>query len=277
MLNLFRFLYRHAFIVYFILLEVVCFALLLQNNPYQRASFLNSSGAIVSRTYALFDDITSYLNLREVNDYLAEENSSLKSASIPYFKKTFEGNVVYRDSSYEQEFTFYKARILKNTTNLRNNYMTLDKGYLHGVESGMGVVSKNGVMGIVLDVSKRFSTVMSILNKEFRLSTRVQKNGYFGSVIWPGNDYRYGKMLDIPDHVSLVEGDLIETSGFSGIFPAGIPVGRVVAVERKAGSGFLQVDVEFTEDYRQTRYVHVVKYLHKMERKQVESNLPDND
>lgn len=277
MLDLFRFLYKHSFIAYFIVLEVGCFALLLQNNPFQRAAFLNSSDALAAETYSFFDGVTSYLNLREVNAYLAEENSELKSTSIPYFKKTFEQNIVYQDTTFEQEYVFYKARVIKNTTNLRNNYLTLDKGMLHGIDAGMGVVTNRGIVGIVLESSKRFSTVMSILNKESKLSVRVEKNGYFGSVIWPGDDYRYGMLLDIPNHVSLLEGDLIVTSGFSGIFPEGLPVGKVLAVERKAGSGFLEVDIEFTEDYRSTTYVHVTKYLQKTERQELESSLIEND
>lgn len=276
MLSLFRFLYKHAFIVYFILLEIISFAFILQNNSYQRASFLNSSDFIFARTYQVFDNITSYLNLAKVNAYLSEENSELKGSSIQYFRKSFDQNVIYRDTSYEQEFVFYPARIIRNSTNKQSNYLTLDRGELQGISKGMGVVSKNGVIGIVIETSKRFSAAMSILNKDFKISARIEKNNYFGSVIWPGEDYRTGKLLDVPNHVSLVEGDLIVTSGYSGIFPANIPIGKVKAVERKAGSGFLEVDIEFTEDMRKAKFVHVVKYLHKKERKELESLIPEN-
>ncbi len=277
MLNLIRFLYKHAFIVYFILLEIISFSLLLQSNPYQRASFLNSSDFMVSRTYELFDDITEYLNLGEVNEYLAEENSDLRNNTLDYYRKTFDGNVVYLDSSFEQEFVFYQSKVIRNSANNRNNYLTLDKGSLNGIHTGMGVVSKNGVIGIVIETSNRFSAVMSVLNKESKISAKVQKNGYFGSVIWPGDNYRFGKLLDIPNHVSLVEGDLIITSGFSGIYPEGIPIGRVKTVEQIAGSGFLEVEIEFTEDYKKLSYVHVVKYLHKMEREDLENQIPEDD
>lgn len=276
MLSLFRFLFKHIFIVYFIVLEVICFIFILNNNPFQRASFLNSSDYIFARTYQVYDNVLSYLNLGEVNKYLSEENSELKNSSIQFFRKSFDQNVIYRDTSYEQEFTFFRAKIIRNSTNKRNNYLTLDRGTLNGVRQGMGVVSKNGVVGIVIESSKRFSAVMSILNKDFKISARIAKNNYFGSVIWPGEDYRFGKLVDVPNHVSLIEGDLIVTSGFSGIFPANIPVGKVVSVERKAGSGFLEVEIEFTEDLRKTTYVHVVKYLHQLEREELESKIPEN-
>lgn len=277
MLSLFRFLYKNAFIVYFLILEIISFAFLLQKNPYQRASFLNSSDYLVASTYEAYDNVLAYLNLGEVNEYLSEENSQLKSNAIEYFRKSFDNNVIYRDSSYEQEFIFYGAKIIRNSTGRRNNYFTINKGELNGIEKGMGVVSNKGVMGIVIETSKRFSAVMSILNKDFKLSGKIEKNGYFGSVIWPGENYRIGRLLDIPNHVSLVQGDLVVTSGYSGVFPAGVPIGRVKAVERRAGSGFLEVDIEFTEDYRRSTYVHVVKYLHRIEREELESLIPQND
>ena len=277
MLSLFRFLYKHAFIVYFLILEIVSFAFLLQKNPYQRASFLNSSDILVAQTYEIFDNMVSYLYLREVNEYLSDENSELKKNSIPFFKKSFDQNIIYRDSSYEQEFTFYGAKIIRNSTGQRNNYLTLNRGEINGVKKGMGVVSNKGVVGIVLESSKRFAAVMSILNKEFKISAKIEKNGYFGSVVWPGENYRTGRLVDIPNHVSLVEGDLIVTSGFSGIFPAGIPIGKVKTVFRKAGSGFLEVEMEFTEDYRNVSFVHVVKYLHHIERQEIESLIPEDD
>lgn len=277
MLSLFRFLYKHAFIVYFILLEIISFTFLLQSNPFQRASFLNSSDFITAKTYEKFNNISSYLNLAEVNDYLAEENAELKSSSIKYFKKSFDDNIIFRDTSYEQEYTFYPAEIIRNSVNNRNNYLTLNRGEMHGIEKGMGVVSKNGVVGIVIETSKRYSAVMSVLNKDFKMSVKILKNNYFGSLVWPGENYRIGKVLDIPNHVSLVEGDVVISSGFSGIYPEGILVGKVKSVFRKAGSGFLEVDIEFTEDYKKLSYVHIVKNLHKTERLELESKIQTND
>lgn len=274
MLTLFRFLYKNAFIVYFLVLEIIAFTFIFQENPYQRAIFLNSSDAFIGRTYLFFDDVVRYLNLKEVNEYVARENSDLKNLDISYYRKSFDRNIVYRDSSYAQEFVFTSARIIRNSTNHRNNYLTLSRGRLQGIEPGMGVISHLGVIGIIIEASRNFSAVLSILNKEARISAKVQKNGYFGSVTWDGQDYRIGQLEDIPNHISLVEGDTIMTSGFSGIFPAGVPIGTVETVSRVKGSGFLNVEIRFTEDYRNVSYVHVVKYLQNEERKALESKIP---
>ena len=277
MLSLFRFLQKHSFIVYFIFLEVIAFIFILEKNPFQRASFLNSSDYLVAEILQTTDNIDTYLNLKEVNSYLSNENSALKESNIGYFQKSFDQNIIYRDSTYQQVYSFHAAKVIRNSTNKRSNYLTLNRGSVNGVEQGMGIITDNGVVGIVLQTSKRFSAVMSVLNKDSRISAKVKKNGYFGSVIWKGKDHRIGHLVDIPNHVSLVKGDLVITSGFSGIFPENIPIGTVNAVERKQGSGFLEVEIIFSQDYQTTEHVHIVKYLHKTERENLEKNILQND
>ncbi|HAW52586.1 MAG TPA: rod shape-determining protein MreC [Flavobacteriales bacterium] len=277
MLSLIRFLLKHAFIVYFLVLESIAFILLFQSNPYQRASFLNSSDYLFAGTYQAFDRMNDYLELKRVNQDLSWENSELKKSAIRYFRKSFDQTVIYRDTAFRQEYTFYPVKIIRNTTHLRNNYMTLNKGEMNGVRQGMGVISSKGVLGIVIETSKQFSVAMSVLNKDSRISARVKKNGYFGSVIWTGGDYRIGRLNEIPNHVSLVEGDTIVTSGFSGIFPENVPIGTVKTVTRKKGSGFLEIEIVFTQDFKTLSYGHIVKYLHEIERKEIESKIPKND
>jgi rod shape-determining protein MreC len=277
MLSLLRFLLKHGFIVYFVVLESIALIMLFQSNPYQRASILNSSDYIFAGTYQAFDNIQDYLELKKVNQELSAENSELKKSAIRYFRRSFDQNVIYRDTSYHQEYTFYPVKIIRNTTHLGNNYMTLNKGELNGVRQGMGVISNKGVLGIVIETSKQFSVAMSVLNKSSRISAKVKKNGYFGSVTWAGQNYRIGMLNEIPNHVSLVEGDTIVTSGFSGIFPENIPIGTVKTVTRKKGSGFLAVELFFTQDYKSLSFGHIVKYLRDIDRKEIEAKIPRND
>lgn len=277
MLSLLRFLYRHAFIVYFLLLEAFSLAFLIQDNPYHRASFLNSSNFLSGRIYEAYDNVFAYLDLREENARLSSENSSLRQYTIGNYRKIFGSNIIIGDTVYNQEFLVYPARVIRNSTGRLSNYLTIDKGEMHGISTGMGVVSASGVVGIIVGTSPRFSAVMSLLNKDFKLSTRIAKNGYFGSLVWNGGDYRRATLLDIPNHINLQRGDLVETTGYSSIFPAGLPVARVQSVRRIAGSGFLEVGVEYTEDYRKLDYVHVVKYLHAMERDSLNTLFPDHD
>jgi len=251
--------------------------MLFQSNPYHRSTILNSSEYVFASTYQALDKVKNYLVLNEINQNLSKENSALKNNSIEYFRKSFDQNIIYRDSSYEQEYAFHPVKVIRNTTHFRNNYMTLNRGELNGVRKGMGVVSNQGVLGIIIETSKRFSVAMSILNKNSRISARVKKNGYFGSVVWTGQNYRIGMLNEIPNHVSLLEGDTIVTSGFSGIFPENVPIGTVQSVTRKKGSGFLEVEILFTQDYRNLSFGHVVKYLQDLERSKIEAKIPDND
>jgi hypothetical protein len=101
--------------------------------------------------------------------------------------------------------------------------MTLNKGAMHGIKPDMAVISSNGIAGIVRDVSEHYSTVMSVLNWNSKISSKIKKNEYFGSTIWDGESADIASLIDIPIHAPLAVGDSIVTSEFSTIFPEGIP------------------------------------------------------
>ena len=72
MLSLIRFLLKHAFIVYFIVLEGIALVILFQSNPYNRSAFLNSSDYVFASTYEAFDNTKTYLDLKKVNQNLSK-------------------------------------------------------------------------------------------------------------------------------------------------------------------------------------------------------------
>ena len=91
----------------------------------------------------------------------------------------------------------------------------------------MALIGPNGVVGTVVSVSENFSTVMPIINKKSALSVKLEKNNYFGSLTWDGNSPSEAILTEIPSYISLHKGDKVITTGFSLIFPEGIPVGIV--------------------------------------------------
>jgi len=121
----------------------------------------------------------------------------------------------------------------------------------------MGVISSDGVAGIIVACSENYSLAMSLLNIDFRLSSRIRSNGYFGSLTWDGRDYRYAILNDIPQHVNVQEGDTIETTSYSAIFPEGMPVGQVSDISR-TGSDFYRITVRLSTDFRRLTYVNII-------------------
>lgn len=270
MKNLFNFIYKHNFFFVFLLLQVVCFLLMLKNNGYQGSSLFNSSNAVAAKIYKAKSNATEYLLLQEENERLAKENVFLLNhiklgyAAIPL--------KVYRkhDTLYKQVYEFIGGKAINNTVNKRSNYLTLNIGSEQGVTRDMAVINNSGIVGIVKDVSTNFSSVMSILHKDVRVNCELKKDGIYGPLIWDGIDYRFSNLTDIPLHAKLKKGDTVVTSALSGIFPEGIMVGTVDEFERKQNEAFYTVRVRLSADFKKINHINVIKNNYKTEKDSLE-------
>ena len=271
MRSILLFLSKNYFVFLFLFLELFCFWLVVQNNTYQRASIVNSSNYLAAKSYQINHEVFGYFGLKKVNADLAVENAKLRSQSLFGFAKYRSGDFVFEDTIYNQNFVFSSATVVNNSINRRNNYLTLNKGYKHGIKAEMGVFSSNGVIGIVKDVSENYCTVLSVLHKNSSISAKIKNTGYFGSLIWDGADFKYGNLVDIPSHVKIQYGSQITTSGYSSIFPEGIPIGSIKTATLLPGESFLTVGIEFYEDMSNIQQVYIVKNLLKREKNALET------
>ena len=149
------------------------------------------------------------------------------------------------------------GKIVNNSVNRQKNFFTLNKGSRQGISIDMGVISPEGVAGIIVACSENYSLAMSLINIDFRLSSRIKSNGYFGSLTWDGRDYRYAILNDIPQHVNVQIGDTIETTSYSAIFPEAMMVGQVSDI-RRSGSDFYRITVRLSTDFRRLTYVDII-------------------
>lgn len=276
MRNLFAFIWKNYFVFLFILLEIIASFLIVQNNSFHKANFLNSSNVISASIFNITNNISGYLGLRSTNELLAVENEKLHAQSILSFAKFYTDIWIINDTIYEQQYTYLSARVINNSIYKRNNYLTLNKGDKHGVKPEMAVISSNGIVGIVKDVSGSFSSVLSVLHKNARISAKIKKNGYFGSLVWDGADFKIGTLLDIPNHVKISKGDVIVTSRYSAIFPEGILIGNIVDFKINPGDNFYTISIEFSTDFSNLSYVYVVNNLMKKEQITLE-DISQND
>jgi rod shape-determining protein MreC len=140
---------------------------------------------------------------------------------------------------------------------------------MQGLSVDMAVISGSNVAGVIVGCSENYSVVMSLLNINFRLSSRFKSNGYFGSLSWDGRDYRHAILSEIPQHVTFGIGDTIETTGFSATFPEGILVGTVSNFE-KTGGDFYRIEVSLFTDFKKLHFVNVVGNMRKKEQLELE-------
>ena len=276
MRNLFLFLSRNYIFIFFILLEAVCFFLIAQNNSYQNAATLNSTNKVVSSVYSTISSVTDYLNLAENNRRLAEENAYLRT-QLPssYFDTTVVRNHKV-DTLHHLEYSYIEAKIINNSTNRRNNYMTLNKGSDAGIAPEMGVITGHGIIGIVKNVSAHYSTVTSFLHTQSKVSVRFKNNNYNGSMVWDSdNSPTEATVIDIPRHVPFKVGDTLVTTTFSPYYPEGIMVGTVKSFDIDAGSNSFRIILKLSTSFNDVSYVYVVNNLLKNERKQLEEKQKD--
>lgn len=269
MRNLFLFFWKFKFFLFFLVLEAVSVFLIVRNDNFQRASFVNATLSISTGVQSFRDGFTVYLGLKDENRKLAAENAQLRSL-LPssYIMNATQSHV--SDTMHHQQYTFIPARVISGTFFNRKNYMLLDKGSDSGIKPDMGVITSNGVVGIVKDVSKHYCSVMSFLHKDSRVSARIRKNSYIGSLTWDGYHPLYATLSDIPKHVVFAKGDTIETSSYSSVYPEGIPLGVIEGTQLDKGGNFFISKVRLLEDFQKLSYVYVVNNLFKDERNKLE-------
>ena len=276
MQNLLRFLLRYHFLLLFILIEFFSIFLLVNNNNYQNSKFVDFTRNVSGTFYQKVMNLQNYLNLREKNEKLVQENVQLRNyieSRLATGKDTFK---TFTDSLYNQQYQYIDARVINNSVNKQHNYLTLNKGAQDGIQPDMGVIARDGIVGVVRGVSEHFSTVISLLNNELRISARHKNSGYFGSLNWNGQDYRFVELRDIPLHTRLSKGDTIQTSGYSTIFPEGILIGFVESWKEQGGS-FYEVRVQLSTDFKKISEVYVIKNIFKEEQQQLEEESKEND
>jgi rod shape-determining protein MreC len=263
---LFAYILKHYFFFLFLLLEIFAFFFIVQNN-YQRATFQNSTGQVTGTVFNTFNNITEYFTLKKANKQLVDENADLHKSMKYSFRIT--DTLVYYE--YDSSYQFISAKVISNTVNKQKNYLMLNKGRAHGIEKDMGVITSEGIVGTVVDVSENFARVMSILHQSNRINARIKKNNHLGNVEWDGEYYRKGLLTDIPTHVNLYKGDTIITSGNSYIFPEGILVGTVDEYLTDEGEKFNRAKLNFSVDFNNLYFVYVIVNMLKDEQLMLEN------
>ncbi|MFH2095991.1 MAG: rod shape-determining protein MreC [Bacteroidota bacterium] len=277
MKNLLRLIIRFHFFLLFVIFEVFSFILLVNYNSYQRASFVNSSNAAFAVFYSGYDQIVSYFSLSETNRILVEENTKLHNQLKENYKVNKVKTHEVEDSVYSQQYRYFNAKVVNNSVNRQRNYMTLNKGSKHGVKPDMAVVSPQGAVGIIKDVSTNFSVAISILNPDCRMSAKLRKSKFFGSLSWDGYDNRVCILSEIPLHVNVEVGDTVVTSGYSSVYPEGILIGTVSSVQKPAGDSFYRIEVTLSADLYSLDYVYIIENVFKDEQINLEGEEEAND
>lgn len=265
MQNLIAFLWKYLTVIVFLLLYVFSIVLIVQDSNFQRRAMVTTANQFSGSVLQRWDNMSGYFHLKSKNEYLALHNALLLNRDPSSYIITSDSVFTTNDTLYRQQFNYKVAKVISNSTGKQNNYLLINKGRNQDIQPDQAVLSPQGIVGIVKDVSDNFSSVLSLLHSDARISAKVLRNGYIGTVIWDGKDYRFGKLLDIPYHLEIKVGDTVVTSGYSTVFPENVQIGTVQGVKPNINDNFYDLKVQFFTDFNRISEVYVVKNNFKTE------------
>lgn len=274
MRNLIAFFKRFQIFLVFAGLQVIALSFYFTFLNFPRSQYLTSAAAINGSILSVRNDITKQLDLPETNRILQKKNQWLMEHQPMSFIQLDTNHVRINDTVYHQQYSYIPGTIVNSTVEKINNYFTLDIGSEQGVARGMGVISDNGVVGVIHNVSEHYSVVKSVLTSNINIDVMIQPIGLFGLLKWDGRDPRRGSISGISNDLEIKKWSKVVTRGGAGIFPRGIPVGKVEKLEEVEGEAFWKVTVLYSSDYRKLQKIYVVKNVLLEEQKELEGTIP---
>jgi len=278
MRNIFLFIRRYFTFLSFLLLQAVSLWMLVSYNKFHQAKGMGMANAITGRLNEKYNFAEDFFHLKSENIRLLKMNDSLLNMRKDNFIPTLSGTsntqeVVTIDSVKQtRQYSWYPAQVIYNTVNDEKNYLQINRGSEQGVKDNMGVFSSNGgLVGTVVNVGSKYSTVMSLLHVQSKINVLIKKSQTTGTLSWDGKNPRLLTMTNVPKNDSMRVGDTILTGNYSLSFPPGKMVGRVAKILKDKSSTFLVLKIKPTAPFSVLQQVELVDNLsYTIQNKQLE-------
>ncbi len=269
---------RHFFNLFlFLILMGISLAILIRYNQTYQVVFSNIANETTGSVGAQYNKIEYYFKLKKTNEELVEENKELRGLLRSSFENPDTSTVIKIDSLLKdtlgrvRKFQFLPAKVVNNDVSDQNNYITLYRGAKQGAKVDMGVIGPQGIVGKVILVSENYCRVMSVLNRNSKVSAMTKKGFYTGLIDWDGKDPRFVTLHNIPKSAKVKVGDSVLTSNLSGSYPPGIMVGTVTTIQGDPASGFYELKVKTATDFYSIQYAYLVNNMIWAEQKELEA------
>lgn len=240
----------------FLLLLGISLSLTIQSHSFHKSKVISSANFLSGGVYEKMNNVEEYFNLKIQNDELAKENARLKSLLFNLKDTT---KIAFDTINGIKKIDLIFSKVIKNSYNVHENYLTLNSGENQGVKQDMGVINSLGIVGVIENTSANYSTVLSILNTSRPLNAKIKKSGHYGSLIWNGKNTGFLQLTDVPRLASVRKGDTIVTGGVSEIFPENINIGTIEKVYVDNETNFYTLDIRLFNDMTSLGYVYIVK------------------
>ena len=257
MQQIFNFIFKNSNRLLFLLLLGVSLTLTIQSHSFHRSKIISSANFLSGGVYERVNVLNEYLNLKTQNDALALENAQLKNLLFKRKDTTLVNNLDSIKGVKPSDIVV--SKVIHNSYNVHENYLTLNSGELQGIKPDMGVINSLGIVGIIENTSPNYATVISILNKKSQINAKIKKSNHFGSLIWNGKSTGFVQLVDVPRLAAIRKGDTIVTGGQSVIFPENINIGTIDKIEIDNQTNYYTITVRLFNDMTNLGHVYIIK------------------
>ncbi len=247
------------YVVFGVLLLIGVTIFVSRNGPALRAARA-ASLTITAPIEGLFARADRFRQSLAENEQLRAETADL-SADVARLREASAENAQLRALLQFEDTTHVRrvvGRVVAKDITEQTNLMTIDVGARDSVEVGMPVINERGIVGRVVLTSDRYAVVMPHQNTQFRVPAAIEELGREGVVRWDGASFDRLTMEYVVKTEPVEPGMLVVTSPFSGVFPAGIPVGRVDTAYAAAGRNDYIIHLEPAAPISSVGYVYVL-------------------
>jgi rod shape-determining protein MreC len=257
MQQIFNFIYKNSNRLLFLLLLGISLFLSIQSHSYHRSRLISSANFLSGGVYQRINNVSEYLDLRTQNDALAQENAKLRS--LLFNKKDTTAISKIDSIKGVKPDDIIVSKVIHNTFNTHENYLTINSGSLQGVKTDMGVINSLGIVGVIDNTSNNYATVISILNIKSHINAKLKKSDHFGSLTWDGKNTGFVQLTDVPRLASIRKGDTIVTGGQSVIFPENINIGTIDRIKIDDQTHYYTIEVKLFNDMTNLGHVYILK------------------
>jgi len=277
MRNFLAFLRRFRVFLFFAFLQTIALSIYVRYLSFPKNQYLTTASEVTGKILDVENDLTKHFNLSQNNSELQIENIKLRTSIPQSLYKV--GRHLYKieDTLYEQQYEYIPATVINSSVTRRNNYFTINAGTKQGIKREMGVFSDKGVVGVIHNVSEHYAVVKTVLTKDINIDVTIEPIGLFGFLKWDGRDPKKGSITGISNDLRIKRWSRVVTKGGSGIFPKGMPVGKVYETLPVEGEPLWDVVVKFSENFRTLQRVYIIKNLLIDEQKALEGQIPSDE
>ena len=257
----------------FIILETICFLMIIYGNDRQGSLFFGFTNSIwggVQETSTSFSERLNYKQRYE--DLLGKHQELLNLQSNALYDNRVQLDTLLADSTLQKRYLLRTARVIKNSISQKSNYLIINKGSNQGIKPHMGVINKDGIVGFVVKTTRNYARVISVLHNRIRVTAEIEGKDLEGSLVWDGESPQHMFLEGIPSHYDLEIEEQIVTGGSSSKFPPGILIGKIIEKSIPPGSSTYQIKIALSNDMRRVKDVFITEFLHQAEIEELEAS-----